>query len=375
MKILLTGGGTGGHFYPIIAIVEQIHEIAKEQKILEPQIYYAGPVPYDDRILFDNNITFVKTSAGKIRRYFSILNFFDIFKTAWGIVESLIALFNIYPDVIFGKGGYASFPILFAARILRIPVIIHESDSRPGRVNLWAGKFARKIAISYKEAASFFPADKVAHTGNPIRKEIATPATHGAQEFFNLQSDIPTLLVLGGSQGSSIINETIIDALPTLLESYQIIHQTGEKNFVEIKNTAEVVTKDSKHPARYRPFGHLNALYMRMASGAANLVISRAGSTIFEIAQWELPSIIIPIPEKISHDQLKNSFNYARTGACVVIEEDNLTNHILVSEIHRLLANAQLLLKMKTAAKAFAHPDAAHTIAKAILDIALTHEK
>jgi len=375
MKILLTGGGTGGHFYPIIAVVEEIHQVAKEEKILEPEIFYAGPVEYDKRALFDNNITYVQTSAGKIRRYFSILNFLDLFKTAWGIVESVIALFNIYPDVVFGKGGYVSFPVLFAARLLRIPVVIHESDSEPGRVNLWAAKFAKKIAISYPEAAHFFPKDKVAHTGNPVRKEVALPLKNGAYEFLKLEEDLPTLLVLGGSQGSVIINETIIDSLPRLLNSYQIIHQTGEKNFKEVKNTAEVILKDHTYKNRYTPMEHLNALTMRMAAGITQLIISRAGSTIFEIALWGIPSIIIPIPENLSHDQTKNAFNYARSGACKVIEENNLTANILVSEVERLMNDPALRERMKKAAKTFAHPDAARKIAKAIIDIALTHEK
>ena len=374
MKIVLTGGGTGGHFYPIIAVVEEIHQIAKEDRILEPEIFYMAPTQYDSRALFDNNVIFIKTSAGKLRRYFSILNFFDLFKTAWGIVEATISLFNIYPDVVFSKGGYASFPVVLAARFLRIPVIIHESDSEPGRVNIWTGKFAKKIAVSYSEVAHFFPKDKVAHTGNPIRKEIATPLKNGAHEFLKLDPNIPTLFVLGGSQGSQIINDTIIDSLPQLLASYQIIHQTGKNNFSEVKNTATVVMKDSVYIERYKPFDHLNALAMRMAAGIADIVISRAGSTIFEIAQWAVPSIIIPLEKSSADHQKKNAFNYARSGACLVIEENNLSSNVLISEIDRLMANPALREKMKISAKNFAQPDASHKIAQAILDIALTHE-
>ncbi len=375
MKIVLTGGGTGGHFYPIIAIVEEIHQIAKEEKVLSPEIFYAGPAEYDRRALFVNNIIFKQTSAGKIRRYFSILNFFDLFKTCWGIIQATIMLYDIYPDVVFGKGGYASFPVLFAARLLRIPVVIHESDSVPGRVNAWAGHFAKKIAVSYPEAAAFFPKDRVAHTGNPIRKEIVTPLKNGAHEFLKLEDKVPTLLVLGGSLGSKAINEALLDALPELLTRYQIIHQTGSKLFTEAKDTAAIVLKDHPNSYRYKPFNHLNELAMRMAAGVAELVISRAGSTIFEIAQWGTPSIIIPIPENVSHDQTKNAFNYARSGACAVIEESNLNGHILISEVDRIMTNQALRSKMIEATKKFAHPDAARKIAKVILEIALTHEK
>src|ERR1035437_2820610 len=150
MKILFTGGGTGGHFYPIMGVVQAINKVIKDQHLLPPDLYYMAPMPYDARALFENNIIYRPISAGKIRRYFSILNFFDLFKTAWGVFKATYAVYKLYPDVVFGKGGYASFPVLFAAKFLRIPVIIHESDSKPGRVNAWAAKFARRIAISYR---------------------------------------------------------------------------------------------------------------------------------------------------------------------------------------------------------------------------------
>lgn len=137
MKILFTGGGTGGHFYPIIAIIEELNEIVKENHLIRPEIYYMSTEPYNEGLLFENNITFVKVTAGKIRRQISaqniILNFIDLFKIFFGSVGALWRIFLIYPDVIFGKGAYASFPALFAARILRIPVVIHESDSTPGQ--------------------------------------------------------------------------------------------------------------------------------------------------------------------------------------------------------------------------------------------------
>ncbi len=193
MKILLTGGVTGGHFYPIIAGAEALRDLVEERRILPPELYFMSTVPYNERLLFENDIKFMSVAAGKRRRYFSFLNFTDLFKTASGCLSALIRMYSLYPDIVFGKGGYASFPALFAARILHIPVIIHESDSHPGRVNLWAGKFARKIAVSYPEAAKYFGAknqSKIAFTGNPIRPEVAKPlakqhyAEHEGKPFF-----------------------------------------------------------------------------------------------------------------------------------------------------------------------------------------------
>src|SRR5262245_12704460 len=118
--------------------------------------------PYDERLLFDNDITFKKVPAGKLRRYFSLKNLSDTFKTAWGAIAAVVSVFSVYPDVVFSKGGYASFPAILAARIFRIPLVIHESDTVPGRTNQFAGKFARRIALSYAEAASYFPQDRIA---------------------------------------------------------------------------------------------------------------------------------------------------------------------------------------------------------------------
>lgn len=375
MKILFTGGGTGGHFYPIIAVAQEINTIVKDQRLLEPSLYYLAPDPFNEQLLFQNNIVFKRSPAGKLRRYFSILNFFDMFKTGWGIIKAIFQVFFIYPDVIFSKGGYASFPTVIAAKFFRIPLFIHESDSIPGRVNVWAGKFARRIALSYPEAAKYFPEEKIAHTGNPVRRELYTLAPEGAAEFLHLEAGVPVILILGGSLGAERINDTILDTLPELVSKYQILHQVGRRNFSQVKTTAQVVLEESEHATRYQPFEYLNDLALRMSAGAANIIISRAGSTIFEIAIWGIPSIIIPIPDKISNGhQRKNAFTYARSGAATVIEEKNLTPHILIAEIHRLMDDKSQQEKMKRAAKQFAHPDAAKKIAEELIRIALTHE-
>ena len=374
MKILLTGGGSGGHFYPLIAVAESINEIAKKENLVSPQIFFMSDSPYDAETLIENNITFIPISAGKIRRYASALNFLDLFKTAFGVVGALIKVFRIYPDVVFSKGAYASFPVLMAARILRIPVIIHESDSVPGKTNVWAGKFAKKIAVSYPDTAKYFDESKVAYTGNPLRKAILNVNKSGAHEYFELEKDIPTILIIGGSLGAQIINERILDALPKLVEKYQILHQTGKANFQEVSTTATVVLSGSKFADRYRPMEYLNNLELRMAAGVARIIVSRAGSTIFEIAAWGRPSIIIPIPETVSHDQTSNAFAYARSGGAEVIEENNLGTHVLVAEINRINDDQTLWQKMATGAKSFAKIDAADKIAQEILSIALTHE-
>lgn len=365
---------TGGHFYPLIAVVERIEDIVAERKLLPPALYYAAPAPFDERLLFEHDIIFKRITAGKLRRYFSVHNFFDSFKTLWGVFLSILHIFFFYPDVIFSKGGYASFPVLLAARLFRIPVVIHESDAAPGRVNLWAGKFAQKVAVSYPDAARFFPPEKTAVTGNPIRKAILTPAREGAREYLNLEGGVPLILILGGSQGAQAINEALLGALPELLPNAQIIHQTGAANFEDVEKTSRVILEKSAFAHRYKIFPYFNDIALRMSAGAADLVVSRAGSAIFEIAAWGTPSIMIPLPLSVGRDQTENAYSYARAGGCIVIEQHNLTPHVLASEILRVLKDEALLAKMRAGAKTFARTDAARTIAQELLTIALSHE-
>lgn len=373
MKIVLTGGGTGGHFYPIIAVAEALREVEQEEKLLHPDLYYYAPEPYDRRALFENDIEYVDIPAGKWRLYASIKNFTDLFKTIGGIGRAFVKLFNLYPDIIFAKGGYASFPTLFAARILQIPVIIHESDAVPGKVNAWAGRFAVRIATSYPEAVESFPEEKAAHTGQPIREGLLRPTEEGAYEFLNLDPEIPVIFVLGGSQGAQKINDTLLEILFELVEDYQVIHQTGPDHLEEMKKLSAIELKDTGHEHRYKPFGFLNELAMRMAAGAADLVVSRAGSTIFEIAIWGTPSIVIPIGHSNGDHQRKNAFSYARTGAAEVIEERNLTDDILLAQIKKILTDPTKQKEMRAATEKFAKKDAAHKIAREIVNLAIKY--
>lgn len=374
IKILLTGGGTGGHFYPLIAVAQEINKAVDNQKIANVRMYYFSDAPYDEQALIENQITFKKINAGKMRMYFSVQNFFDMFKTAWGVIEAFIAVFQLYPDVVFAKGAYASFPTLFAARILGIPVIVHESDAAPGRVTAWAGKFAKYVAISYAESIQFFPKDRTAHLGQPIRPELEHPSI-GGLEYLQLESGIPVVFILGGSLGAQLINEKILEALPDLVKNYQIIHQTGKANFDDVSKRANHILQNSEFKSRYKPFPFLNTLAMRMSAGVASVIISRAGSTIFEIAAWGIPSIVIPFTVSNNDHARKNAYAYARAGACEVIEEKNLTPHIIVSEVERLTSDLLLHDKMSAAAKDFFKAGAAKKIAEKVLEIGLSHIK
>lgn len=378
MTIVFTGGGTGGHFYPIIAIAEALSDLVREGHLLAPKLYYLAPSSFDEKALFANGITYIAIPAGKMRRYFSFWNITDSFVTFAGIMYAIGTLFRLYPDVVVSKGGYGSVPTVLAARLLRIPVIIHESDAKPGRANLLAAKFAVKIAISFESAAEYFPKrvqNKIARTGIPIRKALTRVEPEGAQQYLELEKEVPTVLILGGSQGSQRINESILSSLPSLVSFTNIIHQTGQAHFKNVEAVASVVLAKNPHTTRYHPINYLSEISLQRAAGIANVVISRAGAnSIAEIGLWKKPAIIIPIPEAISHDQRTNAYAYARTGAAVVIEEKNLTPNLLASEVKRIVSDQELAKRMSDSAEGFTDPDAARILAREVLAIALSHE-
>ena len=378
MRIVLTGGGAGGHFYPLIAVAEALEDLCQERTVIEPELYYIGSTAFDRQALMEHDITLVNVSAGKMRRYPSILNFLSLLLNMWGIIRATSELFRIYPDVVFSTGGYAAFPTLYAARLLRIPTIIYDADSLPGRVSLWSSRFALGIAIAHPDAVDKFPPkvrDRIARVGHPIRKEIEHPTKEGGYEFLKLNASLPLVFIMGGSQGSVAINEVVVDALANLVTKYNVVHQAGAVNLKDVSNIASVVLKDSQYKDRYKAFGLLNVLALRMTAGAASVIIARAGSgSVFEIASWEKPAILVPIPKDVSHDQTENAFSYARSGAAIVIEQQNLTPHVLEAEIDRIIGDKALQKKMAEAAHLYARPDAARKIATILLDTAISHE-
>jgi len=370
-RIVLVGGGTGGHFYPLIAVAERLNAV-KQAGVIS-SLYYFGPEPYNPAALAANNITFVRIPAGKHRKYFSLLNFLDPFKTFYGLFVAIFKLYSIYPDVVFSKGSFTSVPVVLAAWLLRIPIMIHESDSKAGSANKLAANFARYIGIAYDEAAQFFPKEKIALVGIPLRQSLMTPHPDPLQAL-NLPADRPLLFVIGGSLGSVRINNLILESLDELLPYFSIVHQTGLDNEAYVRSTAAELIRDTALLGNYFAKGSLTGEEMHLALSGASFVVSRAGSgSIFEIAHYGKPSIIIPIPEEISHDQRTNAYAYARTGAASVPEEKILTDGLLVAEITRIMTDPAIYERMSSAAKNFARHDAADVIAHTLLEIASEH--
>lgn len=375
MKILFTGGGSGGHFYPIIAIAEQVLAIASAERLITPQLFFMAPEPYDQGLLYEHAINFIRVPTGKARNEGLSRNAVDAVRTVVAVLRAVWKVWTLYPDVVVGKGGYGSFPALFAARFWKIPVLIHESDTVPGRVNAWAGKFAARIALSFPQAAASFPEGRVAHTGNPLRSDIVAPRTAASRGDFGLADGTKTIFVIGGSLGSQRINEVVLQTLPELLKDYEVIHQTGKENLSDIVARSKVLLQEHPRKGSYHPVGYLATEKMAAAGMLSDLIISRSGSTLFEIAAWGKPSLLIPLPEAHGDHQRENAYAYAETGAADVLEESNLTVTILLNEVRHILNDELRRTLMAERARRFAKTDAAAVIAREVLDIALSHER
>ena len=368
MKIGFVGGGTGGHFYPLMAVANELNKTDTK-----PRLFYFGPSPYNPESLEEYNIKYVSCPAGKLRLYFSFQNIIDIFRNFFGVFVAIWKLYVIYPDVIFSKGGYTSVPILTAAKILRIPVVIHESDAVPGRANIMAKKMARYIAISYDDTAEFFPEEKTALTGIPLRPELQKIPTDPFSDL-NIPNDKPLIYVTGGSLGADRLNNIITRSLTDLLPHYRIFHQTGPANLEAMRLTAQSLIGDSSLQENYYLEGSIPPESVSALIAASSLVITRAGSTtLFEIAHHGKPSIVIPIPEDISRDQRSNAYAFARTGGATVIEEKNLTPHLLSQEIYNIISNPIRAGEMAAATKEFFIPDAAAKISGILISIGVEH--
>lgn len=368
MRILLTGGGTGGHLFPLLAVVRAIQKEAKEPV----ELVYLGPCnKLSEETLVKQGIKTKRVLAGKWRRYFSLLNLVDAVKFPLGIIQALFKVLFFMPDVVFSKGGYGSVPAVVASRLYWIPIVIHESDAIPGRANRFMEHLADVIAISYEMTAKFTNPTKTVFTGNLVREEILGGAAIAAKESLGIKSNKPVLLVLGGSQGAQKINEVVIKILPRLLATYEVIHQCGEKNYDETRDLAgKAGVKPGRDGYQLFPFLSDTQGMMKKTLSAADLVLSRAGATaISEIAAYGKPSILVPLRGSANDHQLHNAFEVAKYGAAVALKEENLTPELLLGKIDILMNDAPLRKTMGEKVRHFYNADAAQKVAQIVLKL------
>jgi UDP-N-acetylglucosamine--N-acetylmuramyl-(pentapeptide) pyrophosphoryl-undecaprenol N-acetylglucosamine transferase len=319
----------------------------------------------EEELMSKEGIRTENVAVGKMRRYFSFSNFSDIFRVIIGIFHSLWYLLMHMPDAIFSKGGYAAFPVVVAGWIYRIPILIHESDSVPGMTNSILAKFATRVAVSYPSAESEFPASQVVLTGNPLRPDINQGDASKIRQALSLLEEKKVIFVMGGSQGSQIINDKIVNILPQLLRKYQVIHQTGEANLDSVRHKAgELGIKAGREGYHAFPFigDELKDVF-----AVADLVITRAGAnSLSEIAANGKPSIVIPIESSANNHQRMNAYALAKIGGCMVLEETNLGEHVMLNTIEEIMNSEELRNKLSNNIQMFYHADAADKIAEGI---------
>ncbi len=317
--IILTGGGTAGHVTPNLALIPSLKAAGYE-------IRYIGSYQGIERKLIESaGIPYDGISSGKLRRYFDLKNFTDPLRVLKGYGEALKLLKKYKPDVIFSKGGFVAVPVVFAAKHYHIPVIIHESDMTPGLANKLCIPSAKKVCCNFPETLKYLPADKAVLTGSPIREDLLTGDRLAGLQYTHLSASKPVLLVIGGSLGSVKVNTAIRKILPRLLESFQVIHVCGKGN---LDDTLIGTPGYVQYEYVDKPLKHLFA--------AADLVVSRAGAnSICELLALRKPNILIPLSATASRgDQILNARSFAEQGFSAVLEEEQMTDRVLLDLIH-----------------------------------------
>jgi UDP-N-acetylglucosamine--N-acetylmuramyl-(pentapeptide) pyrophosphoryl-undecaprenol N-acetylglucosamine transferase len=316
---VLTGGGTAGHVMPHLALLPEMRRRGW-------QVTYIGSRGMERDIAARANIPFVTIAAGKLRRYFSWENATDVLKVLWGTLQSVVALARCRPDVVFSKGGFVSVPVALAAFFWRIPVVSHESDMTPGLANRIIVRVARLVLHSFPETGRFLPASKARWSGAPVREELFQGDKARGMRFCGFDAsagEARVLLVTGGSQGAQRINDALMGALPTLLESWHVVHLAG-------KGKVPAFT----HP-RYKAFEFVGDELPDLFA-MTDLVVSRSGGAIFEFLELGLPMLLIPLVVGSRGDQVVNAEAFETRGWAEVLNERELTPEILANSIARV---------------------------------------
>ncbi len=346
--IAFTGGGTGGHVFPGLAVVEKL--LASGEDI---DVHWIGSSRGMEKEIVERfHVPFHSIPAGKLRRYFSLLNFVDIFKIIGGFFASLYVLKRLHIKVLFSKGGFVTVPPVVAAWVLGIPVITHDSDLDPGLATRINAKFARFILVPYRESMkNFTHKEKIIVTGNPVRSEILQGDPDKARDFLKIFSGKKIILVLGGSQGAQKINNAVASVVPRLIPENYIIHQMGKRNFVES-------TVEGYYTA---PF-FTNMLPHFLA--AADIIISRAGAgTLWESGVMGKASLLIPLGVESSRgDQIKNAEYFSNHHAAVVLGSSPADDE-LYNAVHELLQDDKKRKLLGDAALQLCNRDASDKIA------------
>ena len=367
-SIVIAGGGTGGHIYPAIGIAQALQRLDSTVDI----VFVGGAGKLESTLVPKHDFRFLPISVAGFPRRITLQWFPVIWKAFRGLTQSLQYMTQLKPDIVIGTGGYVSGPVLLAALLRRIPIVIQEQNASVGLTNGLLARWAKAVYLAMASARqnnAFRHTKHVEVTGNPIRPAIAEfPRQNETYKKFGLSPDLRTIFVMGGSQGARAINEAVVAALPHLLEfgeHIQIVHQTGATE-------AETVqTEYEKHTRSHSEFLHCVRPFFDTVEeiySIADVMICRAGGmTVAEVTACGIPAIFIPLPSQTGNDQVLNAHSVAKEGAAVVLEQGKFTVEVLVDKLTNVLLNIRTHERMVTASRALGRPHASDDIAKSIL--------
>jgi UDP-N-acetylglucosamine--N-acetylmuramyl-(pentapeptide) pyrophosphoryl-undecaprenol N-acetylglucosamine transferase len=371
MKVLVSGGGTGGHIYPALAIATQLRQE------YEAEILYLGS---DDGLETElapaAGFTLATVKAGKLRRYVSWKTVTGVARVPMGMAQAVGVVRRFQPQVAFTSGGYVAVPAALAARLNGVPLMMHQQDVPPNLSNKMIAPLATRISVAFADSVSYFPAGKTLHLGNPVRQailDVRKVQPQEARRTLGFSTEWPLLLVTGGSQGARHLNTTVCQALPELLGHCQLLQISGKGLFEETRKLSEnmLARVDEDTRRRYRLEPYMDA-EMPVALQAADLVLCRAGAaTLSELAVLGKASILVPLPPAIGNSpQEANAAMFGRKEAAQVLKDEDLSPQVLAEQVLALFSSSERLQAMAKAALTLAKPEAAQEIAAVVAQIA-----
>ncbi|WP_141431282.1 undecaprenyldiphospho-muramoylpentapeptide beta-N-acetylglucosaminyltransferase [Bacillus sp. 03113] len=351
MKVVVSGGGTGGHIYPALALIREIQKKSKDTEFL----YIGTNAGLESKIVPRENIAFKSIHITGFKRKLSVENIKTVLRFIRGVRDSKRILKEFNADIVIGTGGYVCGPVVYAASKLGIPTIIHEQNSVPGLTNKFLSKYVDRIAICFEEAKQFFPASKVVLTGNPRASEVQNQDGVKGRLSAGLKLKKKTVLIVGGSRGARPINDAVIKSLVEFGQKpYQVLYVTGEVHYEMVQKEVQIIGNPDN--VLIKPFIH----NMPEVLAGVDLVVARAGATtLAELTSLGVPSILIPSPYVTNNHQEKNARALSDHGAAILIKEQDLTEDRFVREIDQILLNESKLESMKKKAIELGIPDAA----------------
>lgn len=351
MKIVVSGGGTGGHIYPALALIREIQKENKDAEFL----YIGTEKGLESKLVRMENIPFKSIHITGFKRKLSLENIKTILRFFKGVQDSKRMLKEFKADVVVGTGGYVCGPVVYAAAKLGIPTIIHEQNSVPGLTNKFLSRYVDRVAICFEEAKLFFPQEKVVLTGNPRASEVLNQDGIKGRLSAGLNVKDRTVLIFGGSRGARPINEAVLKSLTEFSQKpYQILYITGDVHYDEVRK--EVDLNGNPKNVIIKPFIH----NMPEILAGIDLTVARAGATtLAELTSLGIPSILIPSPYVTNNHQEKNARALSDHGAAELLLEKNLTSPRLIEEIDKIMLSEKKIISMKQASKNLGIPDAA----------------